>query len=241
MQALHFFTNNAAGLPNLPWTYSTLPGVEQGLADILTRPWFQRIWTVQEATLAQHTTLLCGEHQVSWNGDLQTMKSLVIRIEATAISPFFACYGELPSTLDWSPLMNILETQMRQAAEREGVVLKEIISILLSIFDTANRQIQWIDILRYSELSGMTKVASSVWRRTTRTPNCKTCMIGSWKRFGESLQWSNPGTRIWRTSAFCEEKTRVVIYLQLSRLRLWASGLVFLCRRRLRENIAKWL
>ena len=138
MQALHFFTSNAASLHNLPWMYSALPEVEQSLADILTRPWFRRRWAVHEATLARHTTLPCGEHQVLWNGDLRTMKSLVFRIKATAISPFSACYGGLPSTLDWKPLLSILETQMLQSAKREGGVLKEIISIFLLIFDAAN-------------------------------------------------------------------------------------------------------
>lgn len=53
-------------LGNHPLSYTELAEVELSIADILTRPWSERIWTVQEATLARNTTLFSGEHQVSW-------------------------------------------------------------------------------------------------------------------------------------------------------------------------------
>lgn len=126
MRYLKFFTDSNNLLEDPPWLYSGLPEVEDNLADILARPWFERIWTVQEATLARHTTLVCGEHRVSWPSDLQTIRSIVFRIKAAAISPYFsAASGSVYiSTLDWSPLLNILETQMRQAARRERVILR---------------------------------------------------------------------------------------------------------------------
>jgi hypothetical protein len=123
MRVLRFFTETNATSEDPPWSYTALPELERSLADILTRPWFQRVWTVQEATLARHTTLVCGEHQVSWSGDLQTMRSIVFRIKAAAISPYFSSAPIYTNTPDWSPLLNILETQMRQAARREGVTL----------------------------------------------------------------------------------------------------------------------
>jgi hypothetical protein len=124
MQVLQFFTEMNVTSEDPPWSHTALSEIEQSLADILTRPWFQRIWTVQEATLAQHTTLVCGEDQVSWRGDLQTMRSIIFRIKAAAISPYFFSATGYTSTLDWSPLLNILETQMRQACRREGVTLR---------------------------------------------------------------------------------------------------------------------
>lgn len=124
MQYLNFFTNPSNVSEEPPWSYSELSMAEQNLADILSRPWFERIWKVQEATLARHTTLVCGEHRVSWHVDLQTMRSIVFKIKAAAISPYFSPNASYPSTLDWSPLLDILETQMRQAARREGVTLR---------------------------------------------------------------------------------------------------------------------
>jgi hypothetical protein len=107
-----------------PWSNIRLPELESGLADIIARPWFTRIWTVQEVTLARRTTLICGGCQVHWRVDLRTMKAIVFRIKAAIISPFYGLgYGDV-STLDWSPFLDILETQTRQAARREGVVLR---------------------------------------------------------------------------------------------------------------------
>jgi hypothetical protein len=110
MQYLKFFTDVHNLLEDPPWLYSELHKVEQSLTDILARPWFQRIWTVQEATLARHTTLICGDHRVTWRGDLETMRSIVFRIKAAVISPYFSINAAYISTLDWSPLLNILET-----------------------------------------------------------------------------------------------------------------------------------
>jgi hypothetical protein len=137
MQVLQSFmeVNNTSEDPL--WLY-TLSEIEQSLADILNRPWFRRIWTVQEATLARHTTLVCGEHQVAWRGDLRSMRSIVFRIKAMVISPHFSSATGYTSTLDWTPLMNILETQMRQAARREGVALRR--NQLDLAFDFRHRQ-----------------------------------------------------------------------------------------------------
>jgi hypothetical protein len=120
------------------------------LSDMLDLPWFMRIWTIQEASLAQHITFIIWKHSMSWNCDLRTMRAIVLRIKAAAISPHFLeqqssqgelqpkgdlmrnlclnCSGQVgkirkASSFDWSPLLNILETQMRQAARREGVTL----------------------------------------------------------------------------------------------------------------------
>jgi hypothetical protein len=107
-----------------PWSETALPNVEMCLTDILSRTWFTRIWTVQEAMLAQHTTLMCGQYQVSWRGDLRTLKAIIFRIKAAVISPHYTLGGRHTSTLDWSPFLSVLETQMRQAARREGVTIQ---------------------------------------------------------------------------------------------------------------------
>ena len=36
------------------------------LIDLLNRDWFSRLWTVQEAVLAQHATMQCGQHSIPW-------------------------------------------------------------------------------------------------------------------------------------------------------------------------------
>lgn len=106
-----------------PWTHKKLIDVEDTLQDILDRPWFTRVWTVQEATLARHTILVCGDHRLSWYGDFQTLRRIAFGIKIIAISPYFSAGSGRKSRLDWSPLLDIVETQMRQAARREGVAI----------------------------------------------------------------------------------------------------------------------
>ena len=47
----------------------------------------------------------------------------IFRIKATVISPAFDWGAQQQSTLDWLPLLDILEAQSRQAARREGATL----------------------------------------------------------------------------------------------------------------------
>jgi len=37
-----------------------------GLADVLSRPWITRLWTLQEALLSQNSVLICGNKSLSW-------------------------------------------------------------------------------------------------------------------------------------------------------------------------------
>ena len=39
----------------------------RGIGDLLTRSWWSRLWTLQEAVLAQKATFLCGAQQISWS------------------------------------------------------------------------------------------------------------------------------------------------------------------------------
>jgi hypothetical protein len=123
MRALQYLMDAQRVKDEPPWSHTTLIDVEHVLQDIFGRPWFKRIWTVQEASLAQHTTLLCGGHTVSWHGDLRSLRRTIFRIKMAAISPYFSITSGRRSKVDWSPLIDILETQMRQAARREGAAL----------------------------------------------------------------------------------------------------------------------
>jgi hypothetical protein len=61
------------------WSDIALPKLEKSFADILSRSWFTRVWTVQETALARNTTLMCGQYHVGWHGDVRTMKAVVFR------------------------------------------------------------------------------------------------------------------------------------------------------------------
>jgi hypothetical protein len=89
MRLLRYFTNTNAPPQSSPWESSPIAELERSILDILDRPWFKRVWTVQEAVLARHTSLVSGDYTVSWPGDLRTLRSIVLRIKSAAISPYY--------------------------------------------------------------------------------------------------------------------------------------------------------
>jgi hypothetical protein len=121
MRAMGYFARPNRKSP--PWSHMASVDVERGFADILNRPWFTRVWTVQEATLARKVTLKSGSYEMSWTTDLRTIRTIVFRIKSAILSPAFITHDGIKS-LNWTPLVNVLETQMRQAALRENTVLR---------------------------------------------------------------------------------------------------------------------
>ncbi|EDU40826.1 het domain protein [Pyrenophora tritici-repentis] len=106
------------------WSTVPLAQLEESIKDIICREWFEGMWTVQEAALARSTTLQCGHYKLYWRGNLRTVRAMVFRIKTAAISPYYTLSSGRRSTLDWSPLLDILETQLRQASRREGKALQ---------------------------------------------------------------------------------------------------------------------
>jgi hypothetical protein len=137
MQRLRSFMEPHAQGEDAPWSHIAIPDLERSIGSILSRPWFTRMWTVQEVVLAKKTTLQCGSHQIRWTCDLRTLRALVFRIKSAVVSPVYALHERPASGLDWMPLLYILESQMRQAARREGVVLQR--NLLDVAFDFRNR------------------------------------------------------------------------------------------------------
>ena len=121
-----------------PWSHIAVPDLERSVSNILSRTWFERIWTVQEAVLARHIVLQCGQYQMQWTVDLRILRALVFRVKSAIVSPLYNLHERDAEELNWTPLLYILESQMRQAARREGVVLHR--NLLDVAFDFRNRK-----------------------------------------------------------------------------------------------------
>lgn len=121
-----------------PWAHIAIPDLERSISNVLDRPWFERMWTVQEAVLAQHIVLQCGRYQIQWTADLRTLRALVFRVKCAIISPLYNLHELDDEEPDWTSLLYILESQMRQAARREGVVLQR--NLLDVAFDFRHRR-----------------------------------------------------------------------------------------------------
>lgn len=48
------------------------------LSDVLNRPWFSRVWTVQEVALPQVATIICGEAHIAWGYFVSALDLLAV-------------------------------------------------------------------------------------------------------------------------------------------------------------------
>ena len=138
MQRLESFLQPHIRGKDAPWSHIAVPDLERSVSNILSRHWFERIWTVQEAVLARHIVLQCGPYRIQWSVDLRTLRALVFRVKSAIVSPLYNLHERDATEVDWTRLLYILESQMRQAAHREGVVLQR--NLLDVAFDFRHRQ-----------------------------------------------------------------------------------------------------
>lgn len=45
---------------------------------VFNRPWFQRVWTVQEVALPKYVTIMCGESQMAWGWFISAFDALAM-------------------------------------------------------------------------------------------------------------------------------------------------------------------
>ncbi|KAH7345819.1 heterokaryon incompatibility protein-domain-containing protein [Pyrenochaeta sp. MPI-SDFR-AT-0127] len=67
-QVLHLVNMEEHGLP--PYRDPCW----KALGRLMNRPWFQRVWTVQEAVFARKSTVFCGDKTISWSVLTELMK-----------------------------------------------------------------------------------------------------------------------------------------------------------------------
>lgn len=120
--AIQYFTDPAAVTTEAPWYSTNSDLYASGLSSLLDRPWFRRIWTVQEAALARKVTMICGHDQASWSTDLNSLRRLKFKIKFAATSPQWE-YRPL-HTVDLGPLLEVVETQLREVADVNGLRLE---------------------------------------------------------------------------------------------------------------------
>lgn len=124
MQALRYFVDRSAVDTEAPWygneaTYgkgdqSESEKMVNSLQSILQRPWWSRVWTVQEAVLAQRVTLVCGASTVSWQTDVGTLRIIRYRVKSGAISNKWR--STALGLVDLDPLLGVVEGQLRERA-----------------------------------------------------------------------------------------------------------------------------
>jgi len=105
MEILSFLASKADFHINQPWTRYSSELSLAGLNDIIHRPYFQRIWVVQEVVVAKHLRMIVGRQSFEWSTDATTR--FLSRLKFAEISPGWEQAGL--ATVDMTPLIEIVE------------------------------------------------------------------------------------------------------------------------------------
>ncbi|KUI55512.1 Heterokaryon incompatibility protein 6, OR allele [Cytospora mali] len=138
LDVLSFLSNSDVriGSNTEPWDHIPSHEVELALQDIFSRPYFQRLWIVQEAALAPHIKMHVGRTFIEWSSNAQTRKFLA-RIKLTELSPSWQDSDEL-RRVDFRPMRELLEQSLAAVARSNGTV--EVPSLLDVVHSVRHRQ-----------------------------------------------------------------------------------------------------
>ncbi|KAL3292467.1 HET-domain-containing protein [Colletotrichum asianum] len=76
------------------WGTSNAQTVREIIEDVLGRPWFERMWTLQELLLATHATILCGEQVIAWDISCQALELMeaTFSLSSKGVRNFVNCF-----------------------------------------------------------------------------------------------------------------------------------------------------
>ena len=110
MEILCYFAHANYPLLNPVWQTYPRSLVYHGLQDVMTRPWFERMWVVQEAGRSHLVMLLCGQDCVSWQSiNPFAVRHFIRMIQYAEILPEWADLGL--DRINMQPLLEILDFQ----------------------------------------------------------------------------------------------------------------------------------
>jgi hypothetical protein len=96
------------------------------LGRFLTRPWFHRVWVVQEMLLAKEAVLLCGNRFVNWN----VFCGAVLLMSENGMAHLMANMDGVPSPLVSVAIANLGELHRLFEKGREGLCTTDFIKLL---------------------------------------------------------------------------------------------------------------
>ncbi|KUI64628.1 Lipase 2 [Cytospora mali] len=174
LDVLSFLSNSdmRIGSNNEPWDHIPSSEVESALQDILARPYFQRLWIVQEAALAPHIKMHVGGTFIEWSSKAQTRKFLA-RIKLTELSPSWQDSDEL-RRVDFRPMRELLEQSLAAVARRNGTVeTPSLLDVVHSVrhrqaVDPRDRIYGVMSLMTPAEVAGLVVDYSLSWEETYR-------------------------------------------------------------------------
>jgi hypothetical protein len=118
MEILSFLASNANFHIDQPWTQYAPELSLAGLNDILHRPYFRRIWVVQEVVVAKHLRMIVGRQSFEWFS--AAAGRYLTRLKFAEISPRWEQVGL--AAVDMTPLIEIIELSVMKARELRPVI-----------------------------------------------------------------------------------------------------------------------
>ncbi|KAG7290494.1 hypothetical protein NEMBOFW57_000496 [Staphylotrichum longicolle] len=140
LEILSYLANSDRRFDNGSAPWERVPDITVGAAlrDILERPYFQRLWVVQEAALARRVTMQLGHTCIEWSSGTPTRKFLA-RIKLAELSPSWEQSGQLRNAIDFQPMRELLEQSLATDAKRRGVL--EVPSLLDVVHSIRHRKV----------------------------------------------------------------------------------------------------
>ena len=110
MEILRYFATEKRPRSCPVWQTYPQSLVYQGLQDVMTRSWFERMWVVQEIGRSQHAMLLCGRDYVEWQStNPAAVRCFSRMIKYAEILPEWSQLGF--GTVNMKPLLEMLDFQ----------------------------------------------------------------------------------------------------------------------------------
>ncbi|KAH7166382.1 heterokaryon incompatibility protein-domain-containing protein [Dactylonectria macrodidyma] len=110
MEMLRYFAHEERPQTLPLWQTKPQSLVLQGLQDVMSRPWFKRMWVVQEVGRSQRAVLMCGSDCVEWEStNFIIVRRFVRMIKFAEILPEWTQLGF--DVVDMRPLLEMLDFQ----------------------------------------------------------------------------------------------------------------------------------
>jgi hypothetical protein len=106
--------------------------LREGMASILSRPWFQRVWILQEVANARSATVVCGKKSISAQIFAQVPALMGLKPSKHCQAVLDIMPGRLRKTSWWSKKRD-LHTLLVRFRESEATDARDIIYALLGI------------------------------------------------------------------------------------------------------------
>ena len=141
MQTLQFIAEGKAFEDNPPWKSNPPEVIHKGLTDVLSRAWFHRIWTVQEAALSSRkTVMVCGDGSFcEWSAAPASVSLFIRGLKFAAVTADWnenglSGSGDLGlAGVDLTGIIGLLGQQLQQVIRRTGIKAAGLESDLLDI------------------------------------------------------------------------------------------------------------